>query len=58
MVELYPKGTVSPPSSVNGKTGIALVEEAYTEQSPVYVANINAPRQIVIAVPMKVWTKY
>ena len=35
-----------------------LVEEAYTEQNPVYVGNINAPRQIVIVVPMKVWTKY
>src|SRR6267142_40378 len=26
-----------------------LVEAAYTEQNPVYVGNINAPRQIVIA---------
>jgi malonate decarboxylase epsilon subunit len=26
-----------------------LVEEAYTEQDPVFVSNINAPRQIVIA---------
>jgi len=36
----------------------ALVEEAYTEQSPVYVANINALARSLSPVPMKVWTKY
>ncbi len=50
MVELYPQGHgLAAIVGLMEKQVSALVEEAYTEQSPVYVANINAPRQIVIA---------
>ena len=50
MVELYPKGYgLAAIVGLTEKQVAALVEEAYTEQNPVYVANINAPRQIVIA---------
>jgi len=50
MVELYPQGHgLAAIIGLMEKQVSALVEEAYTEQSPVYVANINAPRQIVIA---------
>jgi malonate decarboxylase epsilon subunit len=50
MVELYPQGYgLAAIVGLREKQVSALVEEAYTEQNPVYVANINAPRQIVIA---------
>lgn len=50
MVKLYPQGY-----GLAAIIGLAesqvytLVKNAYTKQNPVYVANINAPRQIVIA---------
>jgi malonate decarboxylase epsilon subunit len=50
MVELYPRGYGL--SAIIGLTETqvcTLVKNAYTEQNPVYVGNINAPRQIVIA---------
>jgi malonate decarboxylase epsilon subunit len=49
-VQLYPHGYgLSAIVGLTEKQVVALVEEAFTEQMPVYVANINAPRQIVIA---------
>jgi malonate decarboxylase epsilon subunit len=49
-VELYPQGYgLAAIVGLTEKQVSALVEEAYTEQNSVYVANINAPRQIVIA---------
>jgi malonate decarboxylase epsilon subunit len=50
MVQLYPEGYGL--AAIIGLTEIQvcmLVKNAYTEQNPVYVANVNAPRQIVIA---------
>jgi malonate decarboxylase epsilon subunit len=50
MVRLYPSGYGL--AAIVGLSEIQvsrLVEEAHTEQAPVYVGNINAPRQIVIA---------
>jgi malonate decarboxylase epsilon subunit len=50
MVNLYPKGYgLAAIVGLTEKQVFTLVEEAYTVQSPVYVGNINAPRQIVIA---------
>jgi malonate decarboxylase epsilon subunit len=50
MVELYPQGCgLAAVVGLREKQASTLVEEAYTEHDPVYVANINAPRQIVIA---------
>jgi malonate decarboxylase epsilon subunit len=50
MVELYPRGYgLAAIVGLSEKEIATLVEKAYTEQNPVYVANINAPRQIVIA---------
>jgi malonate decarboxylase epsilon subunit len=50
MVELYPKGYgLAAIVGLTEKQVSALVEEAYTAQNPVYVGNINAPRQIVVA---------
>jgi malonate decarboxylase epsilon subunit len=50
MAELYPQGYgLAAIVGLTEKQVSALVEEAYTAQNPVYVANINAPRQIVIA---------
>jgi len=50
MVKLYPEGYGL--AAIIGLTETqvcTLVKNAYTKQNPVYVANINAPRQIVIA---------
>ena len=50
MVSLYPDGYGL--SSIMGLMELQvaqLVRDAYAEESPVYVGNINAPRQIVIA---------
>jgi malonate decarboxylase epsilon subunit len=50
MVELYPRGYGL--AAIIGLTETqvcTLVKNGYTEQNPVYVGNINAPRQIVIA---------
>jgi malonate decarboxylase epsilon subunit len=50
MVKLYPQGYGL--AAIIGLTETqvcTLVNNAYTEQNPVYVGNINAPRQIVIA---------
>jgi malonate decarboxylase epsilon subunit len=50
MVKLYPQGYGL--AAIIGLTETqvcTLVKNAYTEQNPVYVGNINAPRQIVIA---------
>jgi malonate decarboxylase epsilon subunit len=50
MVNVYPKGYgLAAIVGLTEKQVLTLVEEAYTVQSPVYVGNINAPRQIVIA---------
>ncbi len=50
MVELYPEGYgLAAIVGLTEKQVSALVEEGYTEQNPVFVGNINAPRQIVIA---------
>ena len=50
MVKLYPKGYgLAAIVGLTEKQVSTLVEAAYTEQNPVYVGNINAPRQIVIA---------
>src|SRR5260221_11344700 len=50
MVELYPRGYgLAAIVGLREKEIATLVEEAFTEQNPVYVGNINAPRQIVIA---------
>jgi malonate decarboxylase epsilon subunit len=49
MVELYPEGYgLAAIVGLTEKQVSALVEEAFTEQNPMYVGNINAPRQIVI----------
>jgi malonate decarboxylase epsilon subunit len=50
MVRLYPSGYGL--AAIVGLSEIQvsrLVEEAYSAQAPVYVGNINAPRQIVVA---------
>jgi malonate decarboxylase epsilon subunit len=50
MVEVSPKGYgLAAIVGLTEKRVSTLVEEAYTEQNPVYVGNINAPGQIVIA---------
>jgi malonate decarboxylase epsilon subunit len=50
MVELYPKGYgLAAIIGLTERQVSTLVEEAHTEQAPVYLGNINAPRQIVIA---------
>jgi malonate decarboxylase epsilon subunit len=50
MTELYPKGYgLAAIVGLTEKQVSTLVEEAHTEQMPVYLGNINAPRQIVIA---------
>jgi malonate decarboxylase epsilon subunit len=50
MVELYPKGYgLSAIVGLNEEQVSILVQEIHSVQTPVYVANINAPRQIVIA---------
>jgi malonate decarboxylase epsilon subunit len=50
MVKLYPHGYgLAAIVGLTEKQVSTLVGEAYTEQNPVYVGNINAPRQIVIA---------
>jgi malonate decarboxylase epsilon subunit len=50
MVELYPRGYgLAAIVGLREKEIATMVEEAYTEQNPVNVGNINAPRQIVIA---------
>jgi malonate decarboxylase epsilon subunit len=50
MVELYPKGYgLAAIVGLTEKQVSALVQGASTTQNPVYVGNINAPRQIVIA---------
>jgi malonate decarboxylase epsilon subunit len=50
MVKLYPNGYgLAAIVGLTEKQVSKLVEAAYTERNPVYVGNINAPRQIVIA---------
>jgi malonate decarboxylase epsilon subunit len=50
MVKLYPEGYgLAAIVGLTEKQVSTLVEAAYTERNPVYVGNINAPRQIVIA---------
>ena len=50
MVHLYPTGYgLAAIVGLNEMQVSSLVEQAYTERAPVYVGNINAPRQIVIA---------
>jgi malonate decarboxylase epsilon subunit len=50
MVELYPRGYgLAAIVGLNEEQVSILVQEAHSMQTPVYVANINAPRQIVIA---------
>jgi malonate decarboxylase epsilon subunit len=50
MVELYPTGYgLAAIVGLNEEQVSILVQEAHSMQTPVYVANINAPRQIVIA---------
>ena len=50
MVELYPHGYgLAAIVGLTEKEVSTLVAEVFTTQQPVYVANINAPRQIVIA---------
>jgi malonate decarboxylase epsilon subunit len=50
MVQLYPSGYgLAAIVGLTEKEVSRLVEEAHTERTPVYVGNINAPRQIVIA---------
>jgi malonate decarboxylase epsilon subunit len=50
MVQLYPSGYgLAAVVGLTEKEVSSLVEEAHTERTPVYVGNINAPRQIVIA---------
>jgi malonate decarboxylase epsilon subunit len=50
MAKLYPEGYgLAAIVGLTERQVSKLVEEAYTEQNPVYVGNINAPRQIVIA---------
>jgi len=50
MVELYPKGYgLAAIVGLSEEQVSVLVQETHSVQTPVYVANINAPRQIVIA---------
>jgi malonate decarboxylase epsilon subunit len=50
MVKLYPQGYgLAAIVGLTERQVSALVGQAYTDQDPVYVGNINAPRQIVIA---------
>jgi malonate decarboxylase epsilon subunit len=50
MVKLYPHGYgLTAIVGLTEQQVSTLVEAAYTKQTPVYVGNINAPRQIVIA---------
>ena len=50
MLELYPKGYgLAAIVGLTEKQVSTLVEDAFTTRDPVYIANINAPRQIVIA---------
>ena len=50
MVELYPNGYgLSAIIGLTERQVAQLVYEAHTEEAPVYVGNINAPRQIVVA---------
>jgi malonate decarboxylase epsilon subunit len=50
MVKLYPKGYgLAAIVGLTEQQVSTLVEQEYTDQEPVYVGNINAPRQIVIA---------
>ncbi len=50
MVKLYPSGYgLAAIIGLNERQVSKLVQEVYSEQTPVYVANINAPRQIVIS---------
>ena len=50
MVKLYPQGYgLAAIVGLTERQVSTLVEQAYTDQHPVYVGNINAPRQIVIA---------
>jgi malonate decarboxylase epsilon subunit len=50
MVKLYPQGYgLAAIVGLTERQVSTLVEQAYTDQDPVYVSNINAPRQIVIA---------
>jgi malonate decarboxylase epsilon subunit len=58
MVELYPEGYgLGAIVGLNERQVSTLVEETYSERAPVYVANINAPFQIVIAGSNKGMTK-
>lgn len=50
MAKLYPKGYgLAAILGLNEQQVSKLVQEVHSEQTPVYVANINAPRQIVIS---------
>ena len=50
MAKLYPKGYgLAAIVGLNEQQIAQLVGEVHSEQTPVYVANINAPRQIVIS---------
>ncbi len=50
MVELYPKGYgLAAIVGLNEEQVSVLVQKIHSVRTPVYVANINAPRQIVIA---------
>jgi malonate decarboxylase epsilon subunit len=50
MVKLYPQGYgLAAIVGLTERQVSTLVEQTYTDQDPVYVGNINAPRQIVIA---------
>jgi malonate decarboxylase epsilon subunit len=50
MVKLYPNGYgLAAIIGLDERQVSKLVQEAYSEHTPVYVANINAPRQIVIS---------
>ncbi len=50
MVKLYPRGYgLAAIIGLNERQVSDLVQEVHSEQTPVYVANINAPRQIVVS---------
>jgi malonate decarboxylase epsilon subunit len=50
MAKLYPKGYgLAAIIGLNEQQVSKLVQEVHSEQTPVYVANINAPRQIVVS---------
>ena len=50
MVDFYPQGYgLAAIVGLTEEQVSTLVEEAHTEQTPVYLGNVNAPRQIVIA---------